>query len=641
MLELTFASAVAFLLTAFFVSVALTRFFIFAGPQMGLMDQPDERRVHVAPVPRAGGLAIWVAFIALLWGTDAFFPEIFVGHHRTTNIAWTISSALLLLVGFVDDRNGLKPLVKLAGQALAAGIFCGICYPDGFVLLNMPLPFWVALPLFVAWSVLFINAFNLIDGLDGLCAGLVLVSLSMILILALSIGNWRDSVFVILMIGAVGGFLVFNVNPARIFLGDAGAMMLGFFIATMADSVVGERTLVGSLMLPIAVAGVPLLDVLLAIWRRGSRKQMQKSRGESSSGGIFSADKDHMHHRLLEMGLTQRKVAMILQGLAVFVAALCLFPLLMGGRTVVISLLGFLIVGLFGIRHFARIELVEAGNLMQLKIRRRTLGLSHRGIQFLWDVCALSLACFLAMVIETNFGRRLEGQHVWSVNYGLIFLVYGIILLRVADVYQRIWSRPTFQDFFIVGVVVSMVGPLTSLMWSLNKQDVTWADYRAGLLASQIALWLLLIPRALPVLLRDFGLCVTRRRSRKNETSKKRVLLYGAGAVGAQLIDFLKVGGSEQISKFQIVGLLDEHRSFRGKTFRCFPVFGGLDQLGRLKEAEGVDGLVVTIKDLPDEQWAKLLDETKAHGLKLYRWNVAQDFDQVVEVPSGGAQILH
>ena len=98
------------------------------------------------------------------------------------------------------------------------------------------------------------------------------------------------------MIGAVGGFLIYNFNPARIFLGDAGSMMLGFFIASMVNSIAGERALIGSLMLPIAVAGVPLLDVLLAIWRRGSRKQIQKSRGEAPGGGIFSADKDHMHH---------------------------------------------------------------------------------------------------------------------------------------------------------------------------------------------------------------------------------------------------------------------------------------------------------------------------------------------------------
>jgi UDP-GlcNAc:undecaprenyl-phosphate GlcNAc-1-phosphate transferase len=123
--------------------------------------------------------------------------------------------------------------------------------------MSMSLPLWAALPIFVAWSVLIINAFNLIDGLDGLCAGLVLISLSMILILALSAGNWRDSVFVILMIGAVGGFLIFNFNPARIFLGDAGSMMLGFFIASMANSMAGERALIGSLVLPIAVAGVP------------------------------------------------------------------------------------------------------------------------------------------------------------------------------------------------------------------------------------------------------------------------------------------------------------------------------------------------------------------------------------------------
>ncbi|MDB4408948.1 hypothetical protein N9165_02680 [Akkermansiaceae bacterium] len=95
----------------------LTRLCIVVGPRLGLMDEPDERRVHVTPVPRAGGLAIWVAFLIVLWVADALFPNLFVGQHQTKNIAWTISSAILILVGFIDDRSGLKPLVKLAGQA--------------------------------------------------------------------------------------------------------------------------------------------------------------------------------------------------------------------------------------------------------------------------------------------------------------------------------------------------------------------------------------------------------------------------------------------------------------------------------------------------------------------------------------------
>lgn len=631
MFEFSPIFVVALPVTAFFVSMILTRVFIRLGPHVGLMDEPDERRVHTTPVPRAGGLAIWVGFIALLWGIDALFPEIFVGRHGTKNIAWTVSSATLIMVGFIDDRIGLTPLVKLGGQVISASIFCCIYYPGGFSIVGVDFPFSAALVIFVIWCVALINAFNLIDGLDGLCGGLVVVSLSMILAIAWSKGNWRDSAFILLMIGAVSGFLVYNFNPARIFLGDAGSMMLGFFIASSANDIAGERALIGSLMLPVAIAGVPLLDVILAIWRRSSRREMQKTKGEDKMGGVFSADKDHLHHRLLEMGLSQRKVAFILQLFAAIIAGLCILPLVAGGRAIVVTLFGFLIVGLFSINHFARIELTEAGTLMHVKIKSRTLGLSNRGLHFIYDVGALLAACFLAMVVETNFGRRLDAQHVWSINYPLLFVVIGMVLLKIADTYRRIWSRPTFADFFVVGVVLSMSGLLASLVWSLNKEDVTWSDYRAGLLAGQFSLWLVLAPRAIPVMLREFAVRADRRGSGKGNLSKKRILIYGAGAIGAQMINFIKVGGSERISKFQIVGFLDEHRSFRGRLFGSFRVFGGLDQLGELSKKERLDGLVVTISNLSDERWAELMSETKAHGLKLYRWGCDKDFHLVEE----------
>jgi FlaA1/EpsC-like NDP-sugar epimerase len=174
---------------------------------------------------------------------------------------------------------------------------------------------------------------------------------------------------------------------------------------------------------------------------------------------------------------------------------------------------------------------------------------------------------------------------------------------------------------------------LASLVWSLNKEDVTWSDYRAGLLAGQFSLWLVLAPRAIPVMLREFAMSANRRRfgKGKEKSSKKRVLVYGAGANGAQLINFLKVGGSKRTSKFQIIGFLDEHRSFRGRLFGSFRVFGGLEQLGGIVKKEGLDGLVVTISNPSDERWAELINETKAHGLKLYRWGCDKDFRLVQE----------
>ncbi|MDB4432936.1 undecaprenyl/decaprenyl-phosphate alpha-N-acetylglucosaminyl 1-phosphate transferase [Akkermansiaceae bacterium] len=253
--HLTPTYAVAFIATAFFVSLALTRIFISVGPRLGLMDEPDERRVHVTPVPRAGGLAIWMAFLIVLWVVDAILPDLFVGHHYTKNIAWTISSAILILVGFIDDRAGLQPLVKLVGQAIAAAVFYYIYYPEGFSIAGFEIPRVAALVIFAIWCVALINAFNLIDGLDGLCGGLVVVSLTMILACSWSSGSLRDSAFILPMIGAVAGFLVYNFNPARIFLGDAGSMMLGFFIASSANDIAGERALIGSLMLPNTVLG--------------------------------------------------------------------------------------------------------------------------------------------------------------------------------------------------------------------------------------------------------------------------------------------------------------------------------------------------------------------------------------------------
>ncbi|MGB0326260.1 MAG: hypothetical protein ACPGJR_01890 [Akkermansiaceae bacterium] len=629
MLDLPIHYAVTFFVVAFFVSVALSRFFIYAGPRMGLMDLPDKRRVHTTPVPRAGGLAVWITFTGMLWGTAALLPELFVGYDMAKLIAWTLSSSVLLLVGLLDDRFGLKPLVKLGGQIVSAGIFCWIFHGNGFPLFGYQLPFWAALVVFLIWCVIIINAFNLIDGLDGLCGGLVVVSLSMILILAWGAGSWADCIFILLMLGAVGGFLVYNVNPARIFLGDTGSMMLGFFIASAVPNIAGERALIGALVLPIAIAGIPLLDVILAIWRRGSRRELEKTQGRASSKGVFSADKDHLHHRLLAMGLTQRKVALILQVVAVFLATICLLPMIIGGRALVVTLFGLVFVTLFGFRFFARIELREAGTLMQVKIRSRTLGLSNRGLHFFYDVCALIGACFLAMTIETNFGHRLEGQHVWSINYLLCFVIIGLILLKVAQTYRRVWSRPTFGDFFIVGVLISMTGLLTSLIWSINAVNVTWADYRAGLLAGQFAIWLILLPRAVPVMLREFEVCADRRASPDQDKSKKRVLIYGAGALGAHLCDFLKVGSTKQIQSFQIVGFLDDHRSLKGRLFRCFPVFGGLDQLPKLSKTEQLDGLVLTISDLSVEQYEKLLGVTKSLDLNLYRWGTGEDISPV------------
>ena len=214
------------------------------------------------------------------------------------------------------------------------------------------------------WAVILINAFNLIDGLDGLCGGLAAVSMVALAAMALANGRMDSALLLLVMGAAVLGFLKYNFNPARIFLGDAGSMLLGFFLASAATQAVGRRAVVGVLLLPIAVAGVPLLDVLLAIWRRGARRFVRQLRGEKIKGGIFDADSDHLHHRLLASGGSQRKVAGILQAVAIILAALAFLPMAFGDRMFGVSLVGFLVVAFVGVRHLARVEIEHTGSVI-------------------------------------------------------------------------------------------------------------------------------------------------------------------------------------------------------------------------------------------------------------------------------------
>lgn len=259
-LEMVLSVAIA-LIAAFGFSLLLNFIMILCGGKLGLMDLPDERRVHATPIPRAGGLAIWLTFMVVSFATCAWGPQALRAVREDWLVPFAVASGLLVLVGILDDRGGVKPWWKLLGQIVAAGVFFGLRPESQGNMLGMDLPMWVDGMIFIGWAVLLINAFNLIDGLDGLCGGLALISMVSLGIMAALNDHLPVMVLMFIMAAAVMGFLRFNWNPARIFLGDTGSMLLGFFIAAAATQTTGRRAILGTILLPIAVAGVPLLDV--------------------------------------------------------------------------------------------------------------------------------------------------------------------------------------------------------------------------------------------------------------------------------------------------------------------------------------------------------------------------------------------
>lgn len=277
------------------LTAALTPFAIFAGRKLGAVDEPGERRVNKRPTPRLGGLAIYGGFMLALLFSPGFSEQ---------RPGFILAGSLAYALGLLDDLRNLKPGVKLAGQILTAAVLP--IY--GVSIRNVSNPFgdmiglgWLAIPVTVFWVVALMNMVNLIDGLDGLAAGVVIVAASSLLFLPQCAERPFMVLLCLITIGCAAGFLPYNFHPARTFMGDGGAYFLGLALGyiTVAGALKGRAAL--TLSVPFLALAVPFFDTAIAVLRRWQRRQP-----------IFRADREHLHHRLLILGYNQRQTVIVL-----------------------------------------------------------------------------------------------------------------------------------------------------------------------------------------------------------------------------------------------------------------------------------------------------------------------------------------
>lgn len=596
---------------------------IALAPRLGLMDHPGERRIHAAAIPRAGGIAIWLAFLLVIGGgliSGLLTPL------ETLSWDWLSAfgagSLILVVAGFIDDRRGLRPLVKLAAHALAPSVFF-LLYPISTGLFPHEWHWIFEFLVFVGWSVMLINAFNLIDGLDGLCGGLSAVACVALAVLAIVNGRSDSALLLLVMAGAIVGFLRYNINPARIFLGDAGSMLMGFFLAAAATQSVGRRAVVGAILLPIAVAGVPLLDVLLAIWRRGAKRLLRKLNGEKTVGGIFDADGDHLHHRLLATGGSQRKVATFLHGMAILITLLAFIPMIFGKQLIGFSVVGFMIIGMVGLRNLARVEIQHTGNVIHMAIKVPSRRRRVAALLFIYDILILLSAGLAAVMMETNWMTR-GGEFLEMSRFIMVFTVLGCVATLVVRVHNRLWVRATMRDIVSLQFWLLVTAAATFTLFSAAYSSVEWSALRLSTMSYVFACIGICLPRVALDLMRDFGLDARSRctEDKKEGVARHPVVILGAGDLGTLLLDHLKSSTHDRYPGLRVLGFIDEMRSIHGRRLRSFRVLGGVSSIPILAEKEGLKGVILAIQNPRPELLLELDELATRHDLKIHRWDV-------------------
>jgi UDP-N-acetylmuramyl pentapeptide phosphotransferase/UDP-N-acetylglucosamine-1-phosphate transferase len=290
-------------LTALIVSLAITPIVIKFARKIGALDIPnDNRRVHKVPIPLIGGLGIYAAFALTI---VIFLP-------LTNQIRGILlGSTFIMACGLVDDLKPLKPRVKLMLQVIGSLILVYFGVRIRFVtnpfdnIVGMSDVGWLSIPATVFWIVGVTNAFNLIDGLDGLAAGIAFISC--ITLFVVSITNERmTAVFMTsALAGSTLGFLPYNFNPAKIFMGDTGAQFLGFVLAAISIQGAIKSAAAIVITVPILALGLPIYDTLIAMVRRFINKRP-----------VMEADRGHLHHKLLDMGLNQKQAVLVMYSIS-------------------------------------------------------------------------------------------------------------------------------------------------------------------------------------------------------------------------------------------------------------------------------------------------------------------------------------
>ena len=409
------------------LSLLLTPLLKYLAVRWGALDIPNERKIHGQPIPRFGGISIFIVFNLVFLVSQNFdffyFPPSFL---TRINYWWLFTASLIILiVGAVDDFRSLPPSHKLFFQIIGALIISfasyrieGVTFPFGVLGLGI----W-SVPLTVLWVVAITNSLNLLDGLDGLAAGTAFIVSLSIFCIALISENIGPALVAIILAGTTLGFLRYNFHPASIFLGNAGAYYLGFMLSILSLASNSKDTTTVIILIPILLLGLPIMDTGLSMLRRLLRSLHiggTNGNGERFKSffldrwSVFQADRDHIHHRLLQLGFNQSKAVIVLYAISLILGALAFSSVYFRNINQALLIASIGIVSYIGIKKlkYSEIQVLRNGALLPLF---ETPLISQRILKTSLDLGFIALSYYLAFLL------RFEGELAPAVKKYYLF----------------------------------------------------------------------------------------------------------------------------------------------------------------------------------------------------------------------------
>ncbi len=584
----SFVPAVA----SFGLALALTPLVRTLARRQGFVARPKTDRWHKEPTAMLGGVAIWLAVVTAYLALVPHTPQ-----------AWVVmgASTFLFVVGLADDLIHAKPYQKLIGQVMGAAF---VTYYG----LILPWTRFAALDIIITifWLIGITNAVNLLDNMDGLAGGIATIASVFLALSFVAGGQPTEALLVAVLAAALLGFLVYNSNPASIFMGDCGSMFIGFFLASAAlVNVTGggrSRSFLPVLAVPILILIIPIFDTtFVTILRKVSGRA-------ASQGG-----RDHTSHRLVALGMSERRAVWMLYGFAALSGLLAMFVREMKldvslaailGFTVVLTLLG---VYLAGVKAYD--EEAEAAAAPEKPLFAFLVDVSYkrRIFEVLLDVCLITLAYWSAYAIK--FGP-FSASDAWRLFLRtlpvLVFVNLGAFM--VMGVYRGIW-RYTSIDDLVVFVKAVALGSIVSLLIVLFRFRFQGFSRTVFAINALMTLALLAGSRMAFRLFRQF-LPVA------NTRPARRVLIYGAGDGGELLLREIL---NNRDLQYKPVGFIDDDPKKEGKVIHGLRVFSSNGALEEICSRFKIDEILISSPHFSAERTKQILSDCRSSNVTLKR----------------------